>query len=245
MTSSQSGRWLREHDMSRVYLTNGTDWSTVHAKEEASMAWWQRQFGTSTRGRVVALLRRDERTVEELADALGLTDNAVRAQLTTLESDGVVRTLGIRRNGTVGKPATLYGIAPDTSALFSSAYAPVLAALLAELGERMSTRQLATVLRGAGRRLASTIPARASFDDRARASAAFLTSLGADADLVQTSEGYEIRGHGCVLADAVISCPATCVAVEALLSEVTGTAVRERCDRAHQPSCRFVIVSPH
>ena len=34
------------------------------------MAWWQRQFGKTTRGRIVALLRRGERSVEELAGAL-------------------------------------------------------------------------------------------------------------------------------------------------------------------------------
>jgi predicted ArsR family transcriptional regulator len=208
------------------------------------MAWWQRQFGKSTRGRVVALLRRGDRSVEELAQALGLTDNAVRAQLTLLEREGVVRSVGIRRDGTVGKPATLYGVAPDASALFSSAYAPLLSALLAELGERMAPRQLDTVLRNAGRRLAPALPAGTTFDDRARASAAFLAALGADADLVQTSDGYEIRGHGCVLSDAVVSCPATCNAVEELLSEVTGATVRERCDRAHQPRCRFIISSP-
>jgi predicted ArsR family transcriptional regulator len=207
------------------------------------MAWWQRQFGKSTRGRVVALLRRGDRSVEELAQALGLTDNAVRAQLTVLEREGVVRSVGIRRDGTVGKPATLYGVAPDASALFSSAYAPLLSALLAELGERMAPRQLDTVLRNAGRRLAPALPAGSTFDDRARASAAFLAALGADADLVQTSDGYEIRGHGCVLSDAVVSCPATCNAIEELLSEVTGTTVRERCDRAHQPHCRFIISS--
>jgi predicted ArsR family transcriptional regulator len=207
------------------------------------MAWWQRQFGKSTRGRVVALLRRGDRGVEELAQALGLTDNAVRAQLTLLEREGVVRSVGIRRDGTVGKPATLYGVAPDASALFSSAYAPLLSALLAELGERMAPRQLDTVLRSAGRRLAPTIPAGATFDDRARASAAFLAALGADADLVQTSDGYEIRGHGCVLSDAVTSCPATCNAVEELLSEVTAATVRERCDRANEPRCRFLITS--
>lgn len=208
------------------------------------MAWWQRQFGKSTRGRLVALLRRGERSVEELAQALGLTDNAVRAQLVLLEREGVVRSVGIRRDGTVGKPAALYGVAPSASALFSSAYAPVLSSLLAELGERMSSRQLDTLLRGAGRRLAPVLPAAATFDDRARASAAFLAALGADADLVQTSDGYEIRGHGCVLSDAVMSCPATCNAVEELLSEVTGTTVREQCDRANQPRCRFLISSP-
>jgi predicted ArsR family transcriptional regulator len=107
----------------------------------------------------------------------------------------------------------------------------------------MSSRQLDTLLRGAGRRLAPALPSSATFGDRARASAAFLGALGADAELVQTSDGYEIRGHGCVLSDAVTACPATCKAVEELLSEVTGTTVRERCDRANQPRCRFLIPS--
>lgn len=205
------------------------------------MAWWQRQFGESTRGRIVALLRRGDRSVEELAQALGLTDNAVRAQLAVLEREGVVRSVGIRRDGAVGKPATLYGVARGTSALFSSAYAPMLSSLLAELGERMSSRQLDTVLRGAGRRLAPVLPAGATLDDRVRAGAELLTELGADADLIETNDGYEIRGHGCVLSDAVASCPATCRAVEELLSEVTGARVREWCDRAEQPRCRFVI----
>jgi predicted ArsR family transcriptional regulator len=96
------------------------------------MAWWQRQFGGTTRGHVVALLRRGRRSVEELATALGLTDNAVRAQLTTLERDGLVNAAGVRRPGTAGKPATLYEVAPGAEVLFSNAYAPALAALVAE-----------------------------------------------------------------------------------------------------------------
>ena len=208
------------------------------------MTWWQGQFGKSTRGRLVALLRRGERSVEELARALDLTDNAVRAQLALLEREGIVRSVGIRRDGTVGKPATLYGVAPGASALLSSAYVPLLSSLLAELSERMAPRQLDALLRGAGRRLAPVLPAGATFDDRVRASAGYLKELGADADLVRTSDGYEIRGHGCVLSDAVASCPATCHAVEELLSEVTGATVRERCDRTDQPHCRFMISAP-
>ena len=208
------------------------------------MAWWQRQFGGSTRGRIVALLRRGERSVEELAQALALTDNAVRAQLTTLERTGVVQVTGIRRDGTVGKPATLYGILPATAHLFSSAYAPVLAALLSELGERLPSRQLDSALRAAGRRLAPTMPATASFAERVRAGASLLGQLGADADLVRTGLGYEIRGHGCVLSEAVTACPATCKAIEALLSEVTGADVEERCDRVGSPNCRFRVRAP-
>ena len=207
------------------------------------MPWWQRQTGRTTKSRVVALLHRGQRSVEELAASLGLTDNAIRAQLAALERERVVHVAGIRRDGAVGKPATLYGIAPGGSALFSSAYAPVLIALVAELRERMTTRQLASILKHAGRRLAGSLPARSTFDERVKACAAFLASLGADAELVQTSVGYEIRGHGCVLSDAVVECPGTCAVLEQLLREVTGGVVREKCDRTSRPSCRFSVSS--
>ena len=57
------------------------------------------RFFTSTRGRIVTLLRRASRTVDELAAALDLTDNAVRAHLATLERDGIVQQRGARRGG--------------------------------------------------------------------------------------------------------------------------------------------------
>ena len=52
-------------------------------------------------------------TVDELASAIGVTDNAVRLHLTALERDGLVRAEGVRREGSVGKPATLYAVTPD------------------------------------------------------------------------------------------------------------------------------------
>ncbi len=206
------------------------------------MTWWLRKFGNTTRGRIVALLRRRGCSVDELAQALDLTDNAVRAQLTILERDGLVRATGVRRDGMVGKPATLYEVSRDAAPLFSSAYAPLLSSLLTELPAYLSPVQLDSALRGAGRRLAPVVPADASFGERVRAGTALLIQLGADADLLQTSDGYEIRGHGCVLSEAVSACPATCQAVEALLSEVTGVRVTEHCDRTTgAPSCRFQI----
>jgi len=61
----------------------------------------------TTRGRVVTLLRRGGMTTDELAGALGLTDNAIRAHLATLERDGFVQAQGERRDGRIGKPATV------------------------------------------------------------------------------------------------------------------------------------------
>ncbi len=208
------------------------------------MTWWQQQFGGTTRGRVVALLRRGRRSVEELAAALGLTDNAVRAHLTALERDGVVTAAGVRRERTVGKPATFYDVAPGTDALFSRAYAPALAALVAELGDRLPAEELDMVLRGAGRRLAPVTIASATFDGHVRAAAALLAELGGDADLVPADDGYLVRAYGCPLARAVAARPETCRALEQLLAEVTGTPVHEHCDRTGPPHCRFAIDAP-
>lgn len=206
------------------------------------MSWWNRHFGGSTRGKVVALLRRGSRSVEELAEELELTDNAVRAQLATLQRDGVVAPVGIRREGSVGKPATEYAIAPDAHAIFSSAYAPVLATLLDVLGERHTRQELTTLMRTVGRRLAPQGKAKGSLEKRAKAGAALLGELGADADVVPTEQGYDIRGHACPLAKAVTGHPETCRAVEALIADATGAQVREHCDRSGAvPCCRFSL----
>jgi predicted ArsR family transcriptional regulator len=52
---------------------------------------WRTRILKSTRGRILDLLRAKEQTVNELAAALELTDNAVRAHLLSLERDGLAR----------------------------------------------------------------------------------------------------------------------------------------------------------
>src|SRR2546423_4616771 len=94
---------------------------------------WNQRFFESTRGRIIMLLRRADRTVEELAQALNLTDNAVRAHLATLERDGLVRQRGARRGA--GKPAFVYEPTPEAEQLFPKAYGSVLRELLQVLEE--------------------------------------------------------------------------------------------------------------
>src|SRR5262245_19414890 len=90
------------------------------------------RFFASSRGQVVTLLRRGERTVDEMAQALGLTDNAVRAHLATLERDGLVRQAGLRRG--TSRPAYAYALTPAAERLFPKAYGALLRLLLDVLG---------------------------------------------------------------------------------------------------------------
>src|SRR5437667_4582098 len=93
----------------------------------------QRFFAT-TRGRIVLLVRRSARTVDELAGLLGVTRNAVREHLATLERDGFLHRTGARRAD--GKPAYLYALTPEAAELFPRGYAPVLGGLLDALAQQ-------------------------------------------------------------------------------------------------------------
>ena len=211
-----------------------------------STAGLGKRFFETTRGRILALLRRSSRTVEELAAGVDLTDNAVRSHLSTLERDGFVRQEGVRRADGPGKPATVYEIDPAAEPLFSRAYAPMLGALLEELAEQLPAERREELLRAAGRRLAAAAP-RARNDDpleaRARSGAELLNLLGGDAQVEHDDGRVSIRGCGCPLSVATANRPEVCRGVEALLTEVLGVPVRETCDRGNRPRCCFQVGS--
>ena len=203
------------------------------------------RFFETTRGRIVSALRRGSATVDELARAVGLTDNGVRAHLATLERDGLVRQMGVRRGEGAGKPATLYEISPDAEAALSRAYAPVLVALLDELAERIPEGQRDEIMADVGRRLAVADPARrpADLEGRVRAAAALMNSLGGETQVERRDGALAIRGCGCPLSAATARRPEVCRAVQALLTELIGVPVRERCDRGERPQCCFEVQS--
>ena len=200
------------------------------------------RFRESTRGRVLALLRRSERTIEELAAELKLTDNAIRAHLATLERDGLVRQKGVRRGPGAGKPAVVYELSPEGETKLSEAYAPVLGALLDELADTHSNAEIESLLGAVGKRLAAGTP-RAGGDrtERVESAVALLNALGGDATMEKTKSGYVIRGCGCPLSSAVSKHPGTCTAIQSLLSDVIGAPVLESCNRSGRPQCCFSV----
>lgn len=201
-----------------------------------------KRFFETTRGRIVVLLRRDVKTVEELARALALTDNAVRSHLAMLERDGIVQQNGVRRGQGAGKPATLYALHPDAEPFFSRAYAPMLGALLEELGEQLPAERVDALLRAVGRRVATQAP-RTTGDlaARADAAAAALDTLGGIAHVERRDGTLFVRSAGCPLSAAVHRHPELCQAMESLLAEVIGSPARSCCDHGDRPRCCFSL----
>ncbi len=203
---------------------------------------WDSKFLESTRGRIVALLRRGGRTVEELARALGLTDNGVRAHLVALERDGIVRQRGVIRRGGSGKPAYVYELTQEAEDLFAKAYEPVLRRLLDILPERVGPEESEALLRAVGSRMADErdVPA-GGVRARLEAAVGVLNELGGLAELEVRDGSFVIRGYSCPLARVAPDHPEVCRMAETLLTELAGVPVYEHCDRGERPRCCFEV----
>ena len=194
---------------------------------------------TVPRLRVLGALRRGLRTVNALAPALGVTRNAVRGHLATLQREGLVRATGVVRSGIPGKPAAEYEVTPEAEVALSRAYAPALVALVEALADRLEPRALGAALRDAGRRLAPPAHHPASLAASAEEARGILTALGGSVGLTSGRAYADVHGDGCPLAAAVARVPATCTMVEAMLEACTGRQVEQRCTHGPRPRCAF------
>jgi predicted ArsR family transcriptional regulator len=210
------------------------------------MAAKERPPQTGTRARILTLLREGTWTVDDLADRLGLTDNAVRFHLDALERAGTVEKGGVRRPAAAGQPAVLYSLSASGEESFSRAYVPVLIAFVEQLREEMSASQLLGFLKRIGKRLGrGAAPASGSLAVRVNGAAELLNALGGVTTVEKTGNGYRIVGRACPLASAVESDHCVCAAVTSLVAEVVDSTVTERCDRSERPRCCFEISPDH
>lgn len=181
--------------------------------------------------------------MEQLAAAVGLTANGIRVHLATLERDGWIRVDGVRRAAGPGKPAALYIVAPEAEHLLSSAYRPLLLALLAELAETEKPAKLRALLRQTGRRIAAELAGELDAGTTAERVTAIIATLGGEVEIEEGRRGsLVVRGLGCPVGEAVRVAPGACGAVAALLEGALDARVIEHCDRSGSPRCRFEVV---
>ena len=206
------------------------------------MTEWRKRILASSRGRVLDLLRGKERTVNDLAAKLNLTDNAVRAHLTTLERDGLVRQTGTQPG--VRKPHATYGLTAEAEQIFPKSYGPLLDLVLNVVAKRLGPKELRAAMREVGKRVARNH--RVEIEGKSRAerievALGVLKDLGGAATFEKKEGKHWIRGHGCPLALATANHPEACLIAESLLSELTGAPVKEHCARGSNPSCCFEV----
>ena len=203
---------------------------------------WRERLFKSTRGKILDLLHARECTVNELAEELHLTDNAVRAHLASLERDRLVAQSGLKPG--IRKAHTTYALGPEAEHLFPKAYGRLVALLMSIFSRHVKPRRLRAGMRLAGRRVAQEYLGgvqRKPRQQRINAALGILKELGGAASFREEGGKHFIYGRGCPIAAATANHPEACLLAESLLTEIIGSPVKEHCIRAATPSCRFEV----
>jgi predicted ArsR family transcriptional regulator len=198
---------------------------------------------TDTRERIVRILRRGPSTVEELANELGITRNAVRSQINLLKGEGIVELQGSMPSGR--RPAAVYGIRAGAGTSFSKAYPVVLSMLVQVLADKLSNEQFNETVQELGLRLAGLAPrSSGTLKERLRNAVSFLESLGSVVDVTEKKGKIVIKGYGCPITGAVEADGRLCIAMAAMIGKLVELPTTEKCNRDNQPACCFEIKLP-
>jgi len=203
---------------------------------------WRERLFKSTRGKILELLRTEERTVNDLADALRLTDNAVRAHLASLERDRLIAQSGMKPG--LRKPHVTYTLGPEAEHLFPKAYGRLVSLLMSIFSRQIKPRNLRAGMRAAGRSVAHEHLRELQGKTRGQridAALGILKELGGSASFREEDGKHFIYGNGCPIAAATANHPEACLLAESLLTEIIGSPVKECCIRGSTPSCRFEV----
>ncbi len=196
----------------------------------------------STRGRILELLRGREQTVNDLAAALSLTDNAVRAHLLNLEREGLIHQAGIQPG--FRRPHVTYALTAAAEQVFPRAYGSLLDLCLTVFAKKLSPTALRAALREVGKKAADNhlvgVEGK-SRPQRLEAALRILKEMGGSATLHKSEGKQLIRGNGCPLAAVTGRHPEACLIAESLLTQIIDAPVRERCIHGAVPSCRFQV----
>lgn len=204
---------------------------------------WRSRILESTRGKILDHLRAKDRTVNDLAAALRLTDNAVRAHLLSLERDGLVVQAGTQPG--FRKPHATYALTSDAEQIFPKAYGVLLDLILIVISKQLSPKELRAAMREVGRRVADNHLLEVegkSRKQRIETALRILKDLGGSATFEESEGKHFIRGNGCPLAAATSRHPEACLIAEALLTQIIGVPVKEHCIHGAAPCCRFQIL---
>ncbi|HEX9163566.1 MAG TPA: winged helix-turn-helix transcriptional regulator [Thermoanaerobaculia bacterium] len=202
----------------------------------------------SRRAILTTLKQRGPATIAQLADALGLTGEAVRQQLLQLNRDGWVdaRVERSDERTRTGRPATIYRLSEAGDHLFPKHYDSLTVSMLDAVAEEIGQDALTKILG----RLA---------DERVRTFGAGLRGLSLEQkiatlknwyfeddpfmDIEPADGGYKIKERNCPFLNTAMRRPALCsISVNALTRVLGFRVVREETFQNGDGRCVFRVL---
>jgi predicted ArsR family transcriptional regulator len=204
---------------------------------------WENDRTGGTRERIIRLLLAQPLTIAAMARRLGMTQNAVRAQVALLQREGVAEQQGEVKGAR--RPSILYGLLAGADAQLSRAYPLMVSHLVRLLSEELSSKEFEGIMKKLGRLLASAVPrATGDMTDRVKEAIRFLRALGSIAELTEENGRYMISSDGCPIGVAVAADIRACFSMEAMMRQLTGLEVVQECRHGTRSRCRFVVTPP-
>ena len=194
---------------------------------------------------LVALRKEQPLTATELGLRFGLTPNALRRHLKTLQDAGLVRFVSVARG--VGGPGYEYSLTEQGEQLFPRSYANPLADALEVVRAEQGSEGVVQIFRRRWEAVAQeAAPALAelSFTERASALARMLTANGYMA-VSESSSPTEarIREHNCAVREIAHRFPEVCRAEAAFIEEVLDASVERESHMMHGCSaCEYTVI---
>lgn len=202
------------------------------------------RFFQTTRGKIVAeLRRRHSASAVDLAQAFGLSPNAIRQQLVVLERDGLVVERSVRRGPT--KPTYEFSLTADAEKLFPQQYDRMLSAVLREVKEQSGPEAVSKIFAGIAKRAADASQAGVSDhspEGKLAALTGHLQRNGVSAEYNLIDGGFELHEHNCPYSSVVKDHPEVCSVIHNVLdATVGGTHVQTESLATGGKECRFEI----
>lgn len=177
-----------------------------------------------TRATIVRTLKGEgERSAPELADALGISDVAVRKHLAMLHSEGMITERTVRQER--GRPVARYRLTERGEELFPHRYAEMVEDLLAFIADQQGRAGLQAFLRWRQDRQTEAYARAVDADDLAGRLDQLVDALneaGYEASVTSDGDGFELTQSHCAIFDVAKDNPEMCAHEAATFRRVLG-----------------------
>jgi predicted ArsR family transcriptional regulator len=201
-------------------------------------------MGTGTKDTILRTLRSQGRcTVNELAQAAGVSPVSVRHHLANLQADGLIQSEEVRHG--VGRPRHVFSLSDNGMDQFPSRYFHLTKRLLAEMKGRLPDGQVGELLAGVARSMAESYGSELEglpLPQRLDRLVQFLSQEGFDADLERQGDQVLIRELSCPYYRIGLQHPEVCMVDQSFIATALSLPVeRVTCLLDGDVHCTFSV----
>lgn len=198
----------------------------------------------STRDRILqTLLRQPRRTINELADAVGINPISVRHHVTNLQVEGLVSSEEERHG--VGRPRLVYALTSNGMERFPTRYLRLTTRLLDQMKETMPGPIVSTLFTQMAEDLAGEYTDRLaglSMEQRLDFVRELLAEEGFTVEWEKKGEQYHIHEISCPYYQIGVNHPEVCAVDQAVISKMLALpAEKVQCVLNGNAHCTYVV----